>query len=71
MFNHNDMLDNSEYEKFQRRTKRLLDLIESEEKICFVYCNFYTVEFDDLVEFSKKFFDRKNIRVIGIFENGN
>ena len=71
VFNHDDMFDNANYEKYQRRAKRLLDLIESEQNICFVYCNFFTVEFTDLVEFSKKFLDRKNIRVIGIFENAH
>ena len=74
VFNHHDMLDNSDYDKFQQRTRHLLDLIESEENnihMCFMYCNFYTVEFNDLVEFSKKLLDHKNIRVIGIFENSN
>ena len=50
VFNNHDMLDISEYEKFQRPTKCLLDSIESEENIhaCFVHYNFYTVQFNSV-----------------------
>jgi hypothetical protein len=70
LFNHHNLIeDNSNYEKFKRRCNRLLSLIESNEKIVFVYYNCYTNDYDDIIDFSNNFFYNKNIYIVGIFQN--
>lgn len=57
LFTHHDLIQNSEnYEKFKRRCGRLLDLIENNKKIVFVYYNCYTNQYQDLVDFYNSFF---------------
>lgn len=72
VFNHHNLLNESIYEKFQRRCARLLDLIDNHKKVVFVYYNCYTKEFDDLLEFHNTFSGSgsdKNIFTLGIFDN--
>jgi len=69
LFNHHDLLDDTVHETFKRRCNRLLDLINNNKKIVFVYYNCYTATFDDLIDFSNNFSDNKNIFVLGIFQN--
>jgi len=70
LFNHHNLLKNaSHYEAFKRRANRLLNLIDNDENVVFVYYNCYTNTFDDVIHFSKSFNDKKNIYIIGIFEN--
>ena len=47
--------DNGDYEKFKRRCERLLNLIENNEKIVFVYYNCYTNYFNDIIDFYNTF----------------
>ena len=70
LFHHHNLIDNNcDYEKFERRCKRLLSLIENNDKITFIYYNCYTNDFDDIIDFYNSFSHYKNIYVIGIFEN--
>lgn len=70
LFNHHDLLNNTiHYEQYQRRCARLLELLESEKKVVFIYYNPYTNTFDDIIEFYNTFSDNKNIYILGIFEN--
>jgi hypothetical protein len=66
---HHNLFDDNIYEGFVRRCNRLLDLIDNNKKIVFVYYNQYTNEFNDLLDFYNNFSENKNIYVIGIFEN--
>ena len=69
-FNHHNLLDNtSEYEMFQRRTERLMSLIESDQKLVFVYYNRFTSDYSDIVDFSNYCLKYNNIYILGIFEN--
>lgn len=71
-FNHHNLIDDTgDYEKFQRRCARLLTLFENNEKVVLFYYNRYTTYFDDLVEFYKHFCHKKNIFIVGVFENMN
>lgn len=65
------MFDDNNYETFKRRCNRLLDLINNNNKIVFVYCNCYTLDFDDIIDFHKEFSNNKNIYIVGIFENND
>ena len=69
VFLHHNLLDNDTYLAFSRRCKRLLDLIDENKKITFLYCNSYTEDFDDIVKFHNRFLDNENIYTIGIFQN--
>jgi hypothetical protein len=69
VFLHHNLLDNDTYLAFSRRCKRLLDLIDENKKITFLYCNSYTEDFDDIVKFHNCFLDNENIYTIGIFQN--
>ena len=71
IFLHHNLLDEETYSAFVRRCNRLLNLIDNNEKIVFVYYNCYTEDYDDIVDFSKNFSNNKNIFVIGIFENNS
>ena len=72
LFNHHNLIDNNiNYERFKIRCDRLLNLINSNNKIVFVYYNCYTNDFNDIIIFSNNFSDNKNIYIIGIFENNN
>lgn len=69
-FNHHNLLENqAHYEAFQRRTARLLHLLETNQNVVFVYCNDFTKDFQDLVAFSKAFSENQHIFVLGIFRN--
>ena len=62
LFNHHNLIDdNDNYEKFKRRCERLLNLIEKNEKIVFVYYNCYTNDFNDIIDFYNFFSYNKNI----------
>lgn len=70
IFNHHDLINNeSHYDGFKRRADRLLNLIENNKKIVFVYYNFYTNTFDDIIDFYKSFSNYENIFILGIFKN--
>ena len=70
LFGHHNLIhDNGDYEKFKRRCERLLNLIENNEKIVFVYYNCYTNDFNDIIDFYDTFSYNKNIYIVGIFEN--
>jgi hypothetical protein len=69
IFLHHNLLDNDTYLAFTRRCKRLLDLIDENKKITFLYCNAYTEDFDDIVKFHNSFLDKENIYTVGIFQN--
>ena len=71
LFNHHDLLNDTVHETFKRRCNRLLDLINNNSKIVFVYYNCYTATFDDLIDFSNNFSDNNNIFVLGIFQNNS
>jgi len=68
VFNHHDLLG-KDYNTFVRRCDRFMDLIDSSKKICLVYYNAYTREFDDIIKFATYCLKFKNIFVAGIFEN--
>jgi hypothetical protein len=69
-FNHHNLLENeAHYEAFQRRTARLLHLLETNQNVVFVYCNYLTQDIQDLVEFSRAFSENQHIFVLGIFRN--
>jgi len=52
LFQHHNLIDdNGNYEKNKRRCERLLNLIENNEKIVFVYYNCYTNDFNDIIDF--------------------
>ena len=69
IFIHHNLLNNDTYLAFVRRCKRLLNLIDNNNKIVFVYFNGYTNDFSDILDFYNNFSDNKNICVVGIFEN--
>jgi hypothetical protein len=71
LFNHHNMFIDGNYAKFKRRCERLIDLINSDNKIAFVYHNSYTDNFDDIIDFQTAFSNNKNIYIVGIFENRN
>ena len=69
IFLHHNLLDDNTYLSFVRRCKRLLELIDNNSKIVFVYYNCYTDNIDDIIDFHKNFYDNKNIYIVGIFQN--
>jgi hypothetical protein len=69
IFLHHNLLHNDTYLAFVRRCNRLLNLIDNNNKIVFVYYNCYTNEFNDILEFYNSFSNNKNFCVVGIFEN--
>lgn len=69
IFLHHNLLNAETYSAYVRRCQRVLDLLDNNDKIVFVYCDRYTNDFDELIEFYNHFSDNKNIYVIGIFEN--
>ena len=70
LFNHHNLIDdNDNYVKFVRRCERLLNLIENNKKIVFVYYNSYTDDYNDIVDFYNNFSYNKNIYIVGIFQN--
>jgi hypothetical protein len=68
LFNHHNLLDDNQHNKFKVRCQRLLDLIDNNNKIVFVYYNCYTSDYDDIIDFYNNF-SNDNIYVVGIFEN--
>jgi hypothetical protein len=71
IFLHHNLLNNDVYLSFVRRCNRLLNLIDNNNKIIFIYYNCYTNDFDDILDFYKYFSNNKNICVVGIFENND
>ena len=70
MFNHHDLINNEDhYERFKRRVKRLLTLIESGVRVVFVYRDEYTNNHEELVALSRHLASTPNIYVLGIFDN--
>ena len=69
IFLHHNLFNNDVYSSFERKCNRLLNLIDNNSKIVFVYYNCYTNDFNDVLDFYNNFSDNKNICVIGIFEN--
>jgi hypothetical protein len=69
LFNHHNLFDADNYETFKRRCERLLNIIDSNNKIVFVYHNCYTNNFDDIIDFHNEFSNNKNIYTVGIFVN--
>ena len=69
IFMRHNLLNNDIYLAFVRRCNRLLDLIDNNNKIVFVYYNCYTTDFNDILDFHNNFSNNKNIFVLGIFEN--
>jgi hypothetical protein len=68
IFLHHNLIYEDVYEAFVRRCNRLLNLIDNNNKIVFVYYNRYTDDFNDVLDFSNYFSDNKNIYVVGIFQ---
>ena len=71
IFLHHNLLDNDVYLSFVRRCNRLLNLIDNNNKIVFVYYNCYTNDFNDILDFYDNFSNNKNIYVVGILENSD
>jgi len=71
IFIHHNLFDNDIYLAFVRRCNRLLNLIDNNNKIVFIYYNCYTNDFNDILDFSNFFSNNKNILVVGIFENSD
>jgi len=71
IFLHHNLFDDEIYSSFVNRCNRLLNLIYNNNKIVFVYCNCYTNDFNDILDFYNNFSNNKNIYVVGIFENSN
>ena len=69
VFIHHNLFDNDIYLAFVRRCNRLLNLIDNNNKIVFIYYNCYTNDFDDILDFYNFFSNNKNICIVGIFEN--
>jgi len=69
IFVHHNLSNIDTYSSFVRRCNRLLDLIDNNNKIVFIYYNRYTRYFNDLLDFYNTFSSNKNICVVGIFEN--
>ena len=68
--NHHSFESDNDYETYQRRCQRLLNLINDENnKISFIYYNPYTESISDLIEFSNKMQKYKNIYINVIFKN--
>lgn len=68
-WNHHDLINKpADYEAFQRRANRLLDLIKSGEKVVFVYYNCYTKDTKDVIDFANSL-TYPTIFVLAIFEN--
>jgi hypothetical protein len=68
VFNHHDLLG-KDYDTFVRRCERFMGLIDSAKKMCLVYYNAYTHEYNDIIKFANYCSKYKNIFVVGIFEN--
>jgi hypothetical protein len=71
IFLHHNLLNNDVYLSFVRKCNRLLNLIDNNNKIIFIYYNCYTNDFNDILDFYNNFSNNKNIYVVGIFENSN
>jgi hypothetical protein len=69
IFLHHNLSNNYNYSAFVRRCNRLLNLMDNNNKIVFVYYNCYTNDFNDILNFYNNFYNNKNIFVLGIFEN--
>ena len=69
IFLHHNLFNNDIYLAFVRRCNRLLNLIDNNNKIVFIYYNCYTNDFNDILDFYNNFSNYKNIYVVGIFEN--
>ena len=69
IFLHHNLLDDNTYSSFVRRCNRLLELIDNNSKIVFVYYNCYINKIDDIIDFQKHFSDNKNIYIVGILHN--
>jgi hypothetical protein len=69
VFLHHNLFNNDIYLSFVRRCNRLLNLIDNNNKIVFIYYNCYTNDFDDILNFYDNFSNNKNICIVGIFEN--
>jgi len=69
IFMHHNLFNNDVYLTFVRRCNRLLDLIDNNNKIIFIYSDCYTNNFTPLLDFYNNFSDNNNIFVVGIFEN--
>ena len=68
IFLHHNLFNNDIYLSFVRICNRLLNLIDNNNKIIFIYYNCYT---NDILDFYNTFSNNKNICVVGIFENRN
>ena len=71
LFQHHNLMDNNIYCQFKRRCDRLLNLINNNNKIVFVYYNCYTSDFNDVIDFYNNFANNKNIYTVGIFQNNS
>ena len=69
IFIHHSLFNNDTYESFVRRCNRLMNLIDNQHKIVFVYHNSYTTDIGDILDFSNHFSDKAHIFTVGIFEN--
>ena len=70
IFLHHNLFNKGVYLSFVRRCNRLLNLIDNNSKITFMYYNCYSDDFNDILDFYDNFSSNKNISVVGIFENG-
>jgi hypothetical protein len=71
IFLHHNLFNNNIYSAFVRRCNRLLNLIDNNNKVVFIYYNCYTNDFNDILDFYHNFDNNTNILVIGIFENND
>lgn len=71
IFLHHNLFNNDIYLSFVRRCNRLLNLIDNNNKLIFIYYNCYTDDFTDILDFYNNFSTNRNIYVVGIFENSN
>ena len=69
--NHHNFNNEDDYNKYVRRCNRLINCIENNENITFFYYNPYTLQYDDLIEFSKLIEKYENIKIIGIYKKLN
>jgi hypothetical protein len=67
-FNHHNLLDANVHLKFKNKCSRFLQKIEN-EKVCLVYINKYTTDYDDIIEFSKCLADKKNVYILGLIKS--
>lgn len=48
---HHNLFDQNIYDKYVIKCNRLLDLIKTEQNICFIYTNVYHTYIDEAVKF--------------------